>query len=401
MSKIRNNKILMLGSTGFPFGSATIQRQIQLAKSLINAGFEVYVINNRCSHLKSISKRENIKVFGNYEGIRYFYSSLLPYKSENVLKRFFFKILGAINEVIVIFYLRIFKKYKYIFLRTHQLKTIKYYSKISKLLNIELIYDYVEFYDSLGNREGSDIKTSKINSFDYNFLQYVNKVTVISNFLENHVNKLDPNVKMIKIPPIIDFDYFDNIKIENKSNNFFLFCGSIAYRDLVEFIINSYIKSTARKNNIKLKLVVNGDKEQVESLKKHIIEKGYQDDIFILSKLPYLELIQMYKSANALLIPIGNNKQDDARFPFKICEYTASKRPIITSNSGAIIEYFKDNQNAYIAKAEDIEDFSKKIDLVIEYPDQANEIGKNGYLLGKRVFNYTSYSDELKQLFIS
>ena len=400
-SKNRHVGVILLGSIGFPFGSATIQRQIQLAKSLLNANFKVCVINNRSSHPKFISKRENIKTLGNYQNVNYFYSSLITFKPTNFILRYIVKIIGAILEILTIIYLRIFKNYKYFLLRTDMLKDIKYYSKVSKLIGIELIYDYVEYYDSTGKRDLSGVKKHKKDSFDYNFINYVDKVIVISKFLENHVKSINVEIPTIKIPPIIDFDYFNNIYFKKKSEQFFLFCGSIAYLDLIEFIINSYILSNASNNDIKLKLVINGDDSHLQKLNKFVNDKQQKKNITILTKLPYIELIQLYKSAKALLIPIGNNLQDDARFPFKICEYTASKRPIITSDSGAILEFFEDDNNALIAKSEDLNDFASKINKIIEQPEAADRIGESGYNLGSKIFNYNTYSQVLRKLIVA
>ena len=396
-----NNKmrVLYLGSQGFPFGSATIQRQIQLAKSLIYGGFDVTVVNNRSLHSKFIAKRENMKIHGFYQGIQYLYSSLLPYRSSNFFIRNSIRIIGIIVEFLVIAYFKFFKRTKYILLRTHQLKTLKYYYYISRLFNLELIYDYVEFYDSLGNRNNQILKSSKY-SFDYNVVKYVDKLIVISAFLEKHVESLNSDVPLIKIPPIIDFSYFENIQFEKPDKSFFLFCGSAVYDDVIKFIIHSFIESNGVTSEYKLKLVINGDSDQLEKLHRYIKSKKCEGIIEVLFKLPYLDLIKLYKSANALLIPISNNLQDQARFPFKICEYTASKRPIITSDSGAIKEYFEDNVNAFIAKTNDINDFTNKLNLVIKEPENADIIGRKGYELGKSIFNYKAYSSELKKMLL-
>ena len=203
---------------------------------------------------------------------------------------------------------------------------------------------------------------------------------------------------MIKIPPIIDFSYFDETNPKNVSAPYFLFCGSSNYDDIVKFIIEVFIKSKAKQSNYKLKLIINGSLDQLKELHKYIKDYRLENDIEILSKLPYFELISIYKSAEALLIPLTNNLQDRARFPFKICEYTASGRPIITSNSSSIHLLFEDNINAFIAESDSTDDFANKLNLVISQPSLADSIGVNGYKLGKRIFNYKTYTKSLTKL---
>ena len=130
----------------------------------------------------------------------------------------------------------------------------------------------------------------------------------------------------------------------------------------------------------------------VSKIRSHISE---DKTIKILSDLSYEDLIGYYKNAKALLIPLQDNLQDKARFPFKIGEYTAAGRPIITSDSGAIVEYFEDGKNALLAKTGDINDFSAKLNFILENPDKAEQIGLNGHALGQQRFNYKSYTSTL------
>lgn len=394
MGNKRKKTVLFTGCSGFPFGSAAIQRQLQLANALTEANYNVLVLNDRGYHSKSISKRESLKVHGYFNDIEYIYCSLLPFKPENFVVRNLLKLIGKVNQVFIILYYRFFKNGLYFFNNTIEIKKLKFYYYFSKILNIQLVYDYVEIIGSLGHRDKNTLEEVK-NTFDYNFHKYTDKVIVISDYLEGHLKMTDPKKTQIKIPPIIDFTYFDQIKIEKKVSPFLLFCGSIVYVDVMKFIITVFINSSAVKYNFKLKLVINGSQDKINELKEYLVENKIDKWIEISSQLTYYDLVSNYKSAKALIIPVGNSLQDQARFPFKISEYTASKRPIITSNSGAIKEFFIDGDNAFVAKADDIDSFVDKFNKVIEQPDLADEIGLNGYKLGKKVFNYKSYSNEL------
>jgi len=394
-----SKKVLYLGSNGFPFGSAMIQRQIQISKLFLDIGFKVNVLNRRGAHSKSITQREKIKKSGKYQGIEYIYCSLIPYKSTNFFIRNSAKFLGYISEFLFIFYYVLFKDTKYFFSNCISLSQLKYYSFLSKLLKTELIYDYVEYMDSVSDRDQMEIEDASY-SFDRNFYKYTDKIVVISNFLKNHLDNLQYKNPILKIPPIIDFSFFEGVDPKkNIEFPYLLFCGSAAYFDIIIFVIRAFTSSKADHVGYKLKLVLNGSLDQLLRVKKYIDPLGNKENIVILSKLTYNDLIGYYKSSVALLIPISNNLQDRARFPFKLCEYTAAKRPIITSDMGAITEYFENNVNALISKSGDIESFASKINLILEKHDLANKIGAKGYELGKDVFNYRAYTEDFK-LFI-
>lgn len=394
MNKRKKKRILFLGLDGFPFGSAFTQRQVQLGKAFLETGFKVTVINKSSQHSKRISKRENILAHGFYQNIEYFYCSLLPYRSSNFIIRNIFKLIGGFIQPFIILYYRIFRNAKYIFNNSIYLKNIKYCYFLSKLFRMKLIFDYVEFMASVRNRHKKylvDIESRAENDL----FKYTDKLIVISNFLEKYVKETAPNIPMIRIPPVIDFSFIDSIPLKITSDRYFLLCASGGYQDIIKFTIEAFAGSYGPEKNYKLKLVINGNPKELEAIHLYIEEIKFQNYIEILSELPYSDLISFYKSARALLIPISNNLQDLARFPFKICEYIASKRPIITSDLGAVKEFFEDNVNAFIAKTDNVNDFSKKLNLVMEYPDLANEIGSNGYELGKNVFNYETYSKDL------
>ncbi|MGB8491608.1 MAG: glycosyltransferase, partial [Bacteroidales bacterium] len=118
----------------------------------------------------------------------------------------------------------------------------------------------------------------------------------------------------------------------------------------------------------------------------------------VTTRIPYNELVRLYKTAAALIIPLRNKDQDRARFPHKLGEYCASARPIITDRVGEICNYF-DETNSYLCQDYDKLEFSKAMINVLEYPEQAGRIGRNGYLTGLKHFNYSSYSKNLASLF--
>ena len=145
------------------------------------------------------------------------------------------KIIGFIIELILIFFLRIFNKKLIFFNNSTNIKFLKYYYFLCKILNIKFIYDYVEFVDSIHNRKIKRINQIKKTSFDFNFYKYVDKSIVISSFLEKHLKSLCQK-DILKIPPIIDFKYFNEIDKLIFKRKFLLFCGGIEYEDIINVI---------------------------------------------------------------------------------------------------------------------------------------------------------------------
>lgn len=379
--------VLYIGPKGFPFGSAEVQRQLQISKAILSDDVRVLVINNKGIHTKKIIQKENIKSSGTFEGIDYLYTSGTPLYPPNFFIRNFLKVIGWLNELVTILSHTFSGDLACIIICTSRLRRLKYLWVLTRITKTRLVYDYVEYFSSLEDRSLKDPLNKK--TFDTIFFKYTDSLIIISSYLEQHLNSLKANRPYVVIPPIIDFEKFDKIKNKPDEPDYFLYCGSAQYADVIQFIIEAYRKSHGESSGVALILVVSGPTEIITKFK--LFTKS-DKTIKILSGLPYEDLIGYYKNARALLIPLQDNLQDKARFPFKISEYTAAGRPIITSDSGAVVDYFKEGESALLAKTSDLKDFSTKLNYVIDHPEKAEQIAKNSHALGERYFNYKSYS---------
>lgn len=369
---------------------ASIQRQLQISKAIVNDETRVLVINQKGAHSLSRVKEEKITTSGSFEGIDYIYASGTPLYPANFIIRNFLKIVGQLSELGIILFQALTKNITCVIVCTSSLARLKYFWYLTRITNTRLVYDYVEYFSSLGSRS---IKThNDKKSFDEVFFKYTDALIIISSYLEQHVNRMKSTKPYVIVPPIMDFAKFSKIDNKPKESDYFLYCGNYLYIDIIEFIIEAYRKTNCSNRGISLILIVNGPPAAISKIRSHTSE---DKSIKILSDLSYEDLIGYYKNAKALLIPLQDNLQDKARFPFKIGEYTAAGRPIITSDSGAIVEYFEDGKNALLAKTGDINDFSAKLNFILENPDKAEQIGLNGHALGQQRFNYKSYTSTL------
>jgi glycosyltransferase involved in cell wall biosynthesis len=211
----------------------------------------------------------------------------------------------------------------------------------------------------------------------------------ISQYLEESVKEKKSQLLSIKIPPLFDFNKFDfKQNIEKKS--YFLYVGYAGYIKPILKILDSF--EIINDNSYYLYLILHGNLDEVENrIKKH----PKKDLIKLNTKLEYEALIQYMFDAKALLIPLEDSIKDIARFPNKISEYLATKRPIITTNYGEIKYYFKDQENALIADSDEPEEFSSKMEFVISNPQKSEEIGANGNKIGLKYFNNINYREPL------
>lgn len=277
----------------------------------------------------------------------------------------------------------------------HFLEFIHYYL-IAKIIRAKIIYQYVEFRSAI---ERKNIY-HKLNGYfcDRSAVHLFDGIISISNFIEKHISKISRNIPTIKVPPIFDFQYLNNIEKIKSNENYILYCGSTSYFEVIEFIIKAYDLSQCKTENIKLFLVINGSSSQITKIKRLVQDNK---NIFIKSELDYKDLINLYLNAKALLIPLRNTIQDIARFPNKISEYTACKNIIITTNNGEIPYYFSNKKNALIAKHYTAESVAQEIDWMIENKAQLDTIKRNAYKLGCTSFNMDNYIEDLNNFLIA
>jgi glycosyltransferase involved in cell wall biosynthesis len=383
-------KIIYVGSNGFPFGLAQIQRQKILSKLLLEAGFEVTVLSNRATR-----PDHQIKFRGSIEGIQYLYTSLTARYFKSFLLRNFFKIIGKVNEMLFILFISIISKKEIVLLvNTLSFYQLKQYYLLSRITKTKLVYDYVEYVNAL--QSPNSFFTNNLKLFDKKVVFNADKIICISNYLINSLKEKKFDGKIIKIPAITDFEIFDDSsKKINKPENYFLFCGAAAYFEVVNFIIKSF--DLLNNYTIQLCIVASGTENDINRIRKFISQSDKNKLIYLTSNLPYPELVEHYKNALGLLIPLRPTIKDIARFPHKISEYTASSRPIISTNIGEIKHYFTNNKNAIIAEEFDEEEYANCMNYVIENPTLADKIGARGRELGEKYFHYKSITSQIEK----
>jgi len=374
-------RILFCGKSGYPsFNNASINRYASIAKTLSFEN-EIIFINRIPLLEKKYFKETTFKVIN---------VSNQEYRSRIFLKRSFIKLFSPIFELIAIWKLNEGKKIDWVNVYTDYFGLCLFYFILSKIFKFKTILHYVEIRSEFKKQN----LFLKINHYLYdNYSMYLfDRYIPISRFLNEHLKKRNKNVQTLIIPPICDFDYFKNIEISNEFNeDYFLYCGSTAYSEVIFFIVNSFEK-VKKERPTKLYLVLNGTLS--DALKVLLDEE--KENIKVFSNLDYVKLIGLYKNALALLIPLRNTPQDEARFPQKICEYLAAEKIIISTNYGEVKHYFKDLKNALIAEEYDELLYAKKMEWLVSNIQKLEILEELAYKTGKDYFDINAYINPIK-----
>jgi glycosyltransferase involved in cell wall biosynthesis len=385
-----------VGISGFPYGSAAINKCLAVYESLYHEKVNFLIINNRPVHAKNVPVP--IEKEGSINNLGYVYTSD-PYKPESFLKRRFSFINGRVNEFLLLVKLGFSNKIDAMFYypTNGSFFELIYYRILSKIFGFPIIAHYVE-YRTVFQDDTGPIDKMKHVLFDKYFMKFVDGILPISEYLIEHLKRRGYSKPYLKVPPLCDFKLFVQEKQQGEEN-YFLYVGTLGYMEAIEFIVEAFDKT--ENNDYYLHMVVNGNAEQNKVLDGLLSKMKKKDKVKIFSNLKYSVLLHKYIHAKALLIPLTDSIQDKARFPQKISEYLASGNPIITTNFGEVPYYFKDKENALVAMEYSADEYATKMDFVMKNPDASVTIGKRGKETGLKYFDFNSYGADIKKMVIS
>ncbi|SHJ60729.1 glycosyltransferase [Pseudozobellia thermophila] len=388
----KGNSIVFLGDTGFPNGWAAVQRVTLLGRSLINVGCEVRVVC-RLGVWKKDLKTDYGKE-GVHEGIPYKYTVDSPFRPDNSFVRKYQKAKGLVGEFFYLVELKRKGKLDAVILSTLNFNDSLRYKIYSIIMGFPIVFNFVEMSSALKRRSSLSMRISDWLMENW-LIKRFDGVMPISDKLYDFYSDLAPTKPILKVPVICDYNKFSGID-KSGSEPYFLYCASIQFKEVAEFVLNAY-QSSKSLEKVKLYLLISGKQiEEISAFQKDIIKRFPLGNVKLFSNIPYQELVQLFIDAQGLLIPLRPNEEDAARFPHKIGEYLATGNPVVTTSVGEINTYFKDGVNALVSKNYDVKEFASRMDYILDNPKEAKIIGKRGKELGLKTFHFDNYGESIK-----
>ena len=382
--------IVHAGASYFPKGNAAVQRIRFTYKAIQEAGFTALIINK-----ESNEQGSNLKRVNRFDGIPYIFTSAALSKPSSRITNKLNKISGVLGELKLLFKKRK-KIHAVILYNTSSFSELIYYRIISGLFGFKLVFQYVEYRSSF--EKDSFLNSINDKLFDSYCSYFADGVIVISEFLRNEIRKKNSLLPLIKIPVICDFEEFNKVAPANPGYPYMLYCGTSDYLDVIFFTMELYEKVRDRDLYTgKLMLIIGvGASQNIHTLENNIEKSKYGKDIILYKSVPYKEIIPLYKSADLLLIPLRKTIQDIARFPHKIGEYTASRRPLISTAVGELKYYFKNGGSAILADEYTVDSYLNALTAALTNENNFDKMGEQGYLTGYDNFHFKSNAAPVK-----
>ena len=211
---------------------------------------------------------------------------------------------------------------------------------------------------------------------------------MISNFLEEQIAKENhKSIPVFRLPILVDTESWADKETITLDTPQILYCANLeSYIDDVFFILRSF--AGLKDTKIKLEMIGYASESTLKEIDIEIKKLNIEGRVMIRSK--FVEQNQLYKlfaSGDVLLAPMHDNNRSAARFPLKIADYLMSGRPVVSSDIGEVAATLKNGVSAFLAKADDLEDFTKKIEIALTHPNRL-QIALTGREIAIKNFDY-------------
>lgn len=211
---------------------------------------------------------------------------------------------------------------------------------------------------------------------------YFNGLIVLSIFLKRMAIKNGvKNNKIILIPHFINFRLFSNNdrkKYNEFTNRTICFCGSPSIPNGILDLVEAFKILKETHKNLKL-LIIGAVNKMIQEEINLICTEINSDDIIFTGFLNRTDVLNHLASCDILINPRKSGSRAEAGFPTKLGEYFATKKPVVSTNTGDIGNYCKNGQELLIVKPDSPQSIADAISSLINNETWANEIGLRGY----------------------
>lgn len=270
---------------------------------------------------------------------------------------------------------------------------------IGKRLGYKIITDIVEDY-TLHEEKISRLHALKLNINTF-FERYINSIVdgiiVLSKHLEKKYTGIFNNSNMIINIPISAMNIETELSPSVNDNDeiSFVYSGTYGEKDGVVFLIEAFDSLSKKYPNIRLVLAGKSKKNINET-----IEKYNNSSISFIGLIPHDSYYPFLAKADVLCMTRVKSKYASAGFPFKLGEYLATGKPVITTEVSDINFYLKDKVDTVMAEPSNIESLVKAMEFLILNKEKGKEIGIKGREKALQYFN-PQVNGELLYIFLN
>ncbi|WP_026486299.1 glycosyltransferase [Caldanaerobius polysaccharolyticus] len=200
-------------------------------------------------------------------------------------------------------------------------------------------------------------------------------IVVVGERIKEYISKIIRR-KIFVLDNFVDTKRYRPYDIKQNNETYtILFAGRLTKQKGVIYLVEALELLLSEK--IDAKLIVAGDGEERNLLKKYILENKLENNIELLGIIDNKQMFQIYNRCNVVVIPsikIGNAEES---FGFVAIEAMACGKPVIASNIGGLRKIIEDGYNGFLVPERNPEAIAEKIKMLMSNPELSKEVGIN------------------------
>ena len=223
---------------------------------------------------------------------------------------------------------------------------------------------------------GSDVydfpRRSKLHSkiIEYNIKQS-DVIFSTGKTMRDEIQKYNKINKDIYITPFgVDVDFFDGTKKKHEDINIGI-TKSLESIYGIDILVKVFYKLCQKYDNIYLKVAGKGSK--ISELNQLCVDYGISKRVEFKGFLGLDKLKEFYKLIDIAVFPSRAES-----FGVAAVEAQANKIPVVTSNAPGFNDTVIDGKTGFVAEIDNVEDFIKKVDILLKNEIMRKQFGENG-----------------------
>lgn len=382
----QKKNILILYDGPFPYGNAMASRIRSFCKIFSELNMNVHVICMKSS-IQSESQTEHINECYSF--------TTAPKVTQSLREKFFGN--PSYRDLTVDY----IKNNKPNIVFTTSCRT--YFKKVAKVcesLNIPIYVEQCEWMDVTEFIfRYFDIRFIRMTRLIKNGYKKANGIVAISSRFEEHYKK--QNVKVIRIPTILDVKYSPYRTEIIRDKLIFVFTGSVARgkKELIAPIINVFIKNEVIRENAEFH-IYGENKTAIERNIGRKLPDELNTCVFIHGRIPQVNIQDILINADFQIFLRPQRRSSNFGFPTKLGESMAVGTPIITNDTSDIGLYVKNGENGFLLSAPREDELEHVLCKVISMSKVARcEMRKKARQTAEIWFDYRNYISKIEILF--
>lgn len=184
-------------------------------------------------------------------------------------------------------------------------------------------------------------------------------------------------------PPIVPEAFFEASATPSRSSAA-IYMGNLAHRE-IDYLLEIALQVRRRLPGFTLTIYADATEQQRAEVSGAVADASLEDVVSLRPPVAHRELPALLGSADVLLLPRASGEFSSAGFPNKLGEYLSSGRPVVVTAVGDIPRHLSDRRHAYLVPPDDTERFAEAVVEVLGDQKVADEIGRAGREVARRL----------------